>query len=91
MRHIDDFIDDRHSDDYAAWIFTHFRLPANLRARFDKFMQDRKLFCTCDGTRYAVIGASHFGDIWLTADFNRDFGYDRRVAVALCSEWSPTP
>ena len=91
MTHIDEWIEDRNSDDYAAWVFNHFRLPAILKIRFAKFMADHRLFATYEGKRYRVTGASRLGDVWLATDFNRDTGYDRRVDVALCSAWSPTP
>ena len=86
-RHIDDFIADYKSDDYAAWVFMYFRLPAIYHSRFEKFMTDHKLFCTFEGKRWRVTGASRLGDVWLAENFNRDCGYDRRVDVDLCSEW----
>lgn len=91
IRHVHDFIDDPGSDDYAAWVLNHFRLPAILKARFMKFMGKRELFCTYDGKRFRVIGASRLGDIWLTSDFTRENGYDKRVDPAKCSAWSPQP
>lgn len=89
--HIDDFIDDRKQDAYARWIFSHFRLPADLRIAFDPFMRDRKLFCDYEGKRYRVTGASTMGDVWLVKDFKKDHGYDYRVLVADCSKWGATP
>jgi hypothetical protein len=91
MVHIDDFIDNPKSDAYAAWMFSHFRLPAMTRARFDEFMEDRKLFATYDGKRYRVTGASRLGDVWLAKDFAQDTSYDLRVPVERCSEWGPKP
>ena len=91
MTHIDEWIDDRKSDDYAAWVLNHFRLPATLKMRFAKFMEEHKLFCDYEGSRYRVTGASRLGDVWLATDFNRDTGYDFRVDVAKCSLWGPTP
>ena len=89
--HIDEFISDLHSDPYAAWVFNHFRLPAILKNRFERFMRNHRLFCTYAGARYRVTGASRLGDVWLTLDFNRDVGYDLRKDVNECSNWSPTP
>jgi len=91
MRHVDDFLDDIHSDPYACWIINHFRLPAIHKARFARFMDIHRLFCTYDGKRYRVIGASRMCDVWLTADFSRDHGYDHRVDPMKCSAWSPSP
>lgn len=30
--------------------------------------------------RYRVIGCSRLGDVWLSANHHREFGYDHRVA-----------
>jgi len=89
--HIDDFIEDMGSDAYAAWVFNHFRLPALLRIRFDRFMKEHRLFCTYEGKRWRVTGASRMGDVWLSADFAREVGYERRVDVSLCSAWGASP
>jgi hypothetical protein len=88
--HVDDFIDDPHTDNYAAWIFNFFRLPAALKMRFEPFMKGQHLFCTYEGRRYRVTGASRLGDVWLARDFARDVGYDLRVEVTKCSSWGPT-
>lgn len=92
--HIDDWIDDSWNSvgdkdrQYARWMFNHFRLPATLRSDFDQFMEGHKLFCKYKNHKYRVTGASRMGDIWLAKDFNRDCGYDHRVDVEDCSEWS---
>jgi hypothetical protein len=86
--HIDEFIDKLDSDDYAAWVFSHFRLPAIRKMRFARFMMAHPLFCTFEGKRWRVTGASRLGDVWLADDPARDTGYDKRVDVALCSNWS---
>ena len=90
MTHVDDFIDSISSEDkYARWVLNHFRLPASLKMLFNEFMEPHKLFCTYEGKRYRCTGASRLGDVWLAEDFNRDTGYDLRVDVSKCSEWSP--
>ena len=87
--HVDDFIDGEFTEHcYARWMFNHFRLPAVLRADFDQFMERYKLFCTYEGVRYRVTGASRLGDVWLTTDFQQDHGYQKRVDIEKCSEWS---
>lgn len=92
--HVDDFIDDSlgtlndKNAQYARWMFNHFRLPASLRYDFDKFMKDYKLFCTYKNKKYRVTGASRLGDVWLNKDFTADHGYNLRVSVDQCSEWS---
>lgn len=87
--HVDQFIDDHRNDDYARWVLLHFRLPADLQLLFRKYMPDARLFCTWQGRRYRVTGASRMGDVWLIGDFSST-GYDHRVDIAECSEWSPT-
>jgi len=86
--HIDDFIDDYKQDAYARWMFMHFRLPAHMKMAFDKFIENRKLFCIWKEKCYRVTGASRLGDVWLTSNFKKDHGYEYRVCVDECSEWS---
>lgn len=101
--HVDDFID-RHPSpikegepghepciNYARFVFMLFRLPATQQIAFAPYASQFKLFCTWEGKRWRVIGASRLGDVWLTSDFTRDTGYDRRVDLAQCSEWSGGP
>lgn len=93
--HIDHFIDfgseamDQ-SDDaetYARWVINHFRLPAVTMNAFWPIMKEHKLFCTYDGAKYRVTGASRLGDLWLAEDFKREVGYDKRVDWRNCSGW----
>lgn len=96
MLHVDEFIDENYCEhEYARWVLHHFRLPAALKADFDQFMKDHKLFCSysINGSkqRFRVTGASRLGDVWLAKDFKRKTGYDHRVDVAKCSEWSDKP
>src|SRR5690606_35641309 len=49
-----------------------------------------KLFCTFEGRRWRVVGASRMGDVWLTEDFDSE-QYTRRVNLDDCSEWSDAP
>lgn len=88
MKHVDDFINDPKADPYARSWLESFRRPA-----WDKCEKPdiRKLFATCDGVRYRVIGCSRLGDVWLTTDFSRENGYDKRVDVDKCSSWSEVP
>jgi len=51
-------------------------------------MKDIKLFCTYQGTRWRVTGASRLGDVWLTKNIDKDTGYDERVNVSDITEWS---
>lgn len=87
-RHVDDFIDAHDSDPYAALVLNYFRLPAIDRVRYAPWMKRFALFCTYQGNRYRVTGASRLGDVWLAKDREREAGYDLRVNVDDCSEWS---
>lgn len=95
-RGVDAFIDGHGPDDtrelsYARWMLHHFRMPAVWRMHFAPFIEGRRLFCTWQGQRFRVTGASRLGDIWLAADFDRDCGYDQRVDVEACSAWGAEP
>ena len=91
-QHVDEFIEDSFSNrtksvKYARWVLMHFRLPATLRSDFSEFMEDKKLFCTFNGSRFKVIGASRLGDVWLTSNLDGGFPYKYRVSVDECSQW----
>lgn len=82
------------SDDgsrYARWMLMHFRLPAHMQMTFEPFIKERRLFCTHENERFRVTGASRLGDVWLSRDFGRDVGYDKRVQVETCSAWGAAP
>jgi hypothetical protein len=94
--HVDDFIDApciraTESESYAAWMLNHFRFPANLRFKFDKFMKGHKLFATYKDQVYRVTGASRMGDVWLATDFDRKTGYDLRVDINNIQSWGDNP
>lgn len=93
MLHVDDFIDDSftyktNSEKYARFVLNYFRLSAALTMDFEPFMKQYKLFCQYEGLKYKVTGASRMGDIWLSKDLTRDAGYDLRVCIEECSDWS---
>ena len=90
--HVDTFIDDSYGEnEYARWVLNYFRLPAVLKNDFWEFMEEHKLFCTYNDQRMRCTGASRLGDVWLTSNFKRDTGYDARVDVGECTEWSDRP
>jgi hypothetical protein len=95
-KHVDDFIDApcsqmSESETYAAWILNHFRFPANLRFKFDKFVKAHKLFATFEGKVYLVTGASRMGDVWLAEDFDRESGYGLRIDINVIQSWGDNP
>ena len=93
--HVDDWVDTPHVGDrgksYAKFVLLLHRLPAWMKNEFSPWTQQFKLFCTYRGERYRCIGASRLGDVWLTRDFEKEFGYDLRVNVMECLDWSPEP
>lgn len=97
-QHVDDFISHGPpvgggdvNTQYARWVLLHFRQPATVQFATQQFMANYTLFVTYQGERYRLIGASRLGDVWLTKTFSRSHGYDVRVLIAECSEFSDTP
>src|SRR5689334_17426416 len=95
MRHVDDFVDDPLADpelSYPRFFFMLHRLPAHMKSSFRKHIEQYKLYCTYNGRRYRVTGASRMGDIWLHSNLNFTSGtqphYERRVDISECSGWS---
>lgn len=92
--HVDDFIDQpihntpetKHIR-YAQWFLMWKIMPAHMQNGFADFYGDAKLFCEYQGKKYRCTGASRFGDVWLTENFEEDSSYDIRVDIADCSNW----
>lgn len=76
------------SEAYAKFCLDLARMPAWKKTAYSEWTRQFLLFCTYEGARYRVTGASRLGDVWLAKDFEREMGYDLRVDVAKCSEWS---
>lgn len=103
MVHIDDWVDEvlssprLPSDDdgrcYAALFFWYARLNAAAKTNISlvKGAPEMRLFCLYRGQRYRVTGASRMGDVWLARDLSREHGYDYRVEVTDCHDWSALP
>ncbi len=89
--HVDDYIDNMDTDEYASFFLLLHRLPAVLQSKFAKRIAELKLFCTYKGCRYRVTGASRLGDVWLAVNFDRDVGYDKRVGIKDCTNLSEQP
>lgn len=96
MAHVDEWIDtpvyphDRNVA-YAKFFLLLKRLPAWMQNAFSEWMDQYKLFCTYENKRYRCMGASRLGDVWLAEDFERENGYDLRVNVDHCKDWSNKP
>lgn len=90
--HVDEFIDDYgNKERYARFFFFLHRLPAVMKSEFQEWIVPFKLFCTYEGARWRVTGASRMGDVWLTKDFKQDTGYQKRVDLNLCKDWGANP
>jgi len=46
------------------------------------------VFCEYKNKKYKITGASRMGDVWLAKDLNRDSGYDERVDIEDCYNFS---
>jgi hypothetical protein len=53
-------------------------------------VQGLNVFCEYKGIKYKIMGASRLGDVWLAENFNRDNGYDNRVGIDECTNFSFT-
>ncbi len=97
--HIDKWLDtvmpntarDNPGEKYARWWFEQARWSATKQYLYSDIRDQFKLFCTFQNERYRVTGASSMGDVWLTKNFSSGSGYDGRVEVAMCSQWSNNP
>lgn len=88
MTHVDDFIGDYSKDKYARWFLFLHRLSAAFQADFHEWITSYKLYCVYKDKKYRCTGASRLGDVWLTSDFDREMGYELRVDVDDCSNWT---
>lgn len=94
MKHVDDWLDEpstNEADVYAKKCLSVARLPAIDRWNLPKAEQTPPLFCTYENKRYRCTGASRMGDVWLTKDFKQETGYQIRVDLDNCTDWSATP
>lgn len=89
---VDEFIDDFMIRDiyerYAQWLLSHYRMAAAYQSQFEPFIAPFQLFCRYKDEIFKVTGASRLGDIWLARDYKRVNGYDLRVDINECSDWS---
>jgi len=76
---------------YACFVLHHKTLSAVTQMAYKPYIEQHLLFCTYEGLRYKVNVASRLGDIGLAKDLTRQHGYDIRVEVTKCSDWSANP
>ena len=94
--HIDDWLDkaacrQEMNIRYAAFVLHLRRLPATYYFAFIKLFGELPLYVKYQGEVYRCNGASRLGDVYLAKNYTRTAGYDMRVAVDGCSEWSDIP
>lgn len=95
--HVDDWLDTLDAtypnpgEAYARWFLEYHRLPAWKKTLYAHVMAPFKLFCDYNGIRVRCTGASRMGDVWLVSDMEKSQGYNFRVNVEECSNWSATP
>ena len=94
--HIDDWLDSAACSQDPSIVYTAFvlhlkRLPATYYISFLNLLGPLPLFCRCEGKVWRCTGASRMGDVYLAENLERENGYDRRVEVTKCSEWSNRP
>ena len=91
MLHIDDWLDTPSEDPeiiLAKEFLEYCRRPA--MDKEDSWLRANPLFCTYKEERWKVLGASRMGDVWLTKHFDRIYGYDIRIYISECSNFSKT-
>jgi hypothetical protein len=93
--HVHDWIDERTcgkcpDEEKYAVAFLHIKATTSAVNTWviEPIMKQHKLFCTYKGSKYRVTGCSSMGDIWLVKNYNKDNGYDLRVDIEECTDWS---
>jgi hypothetical protein len=88
VRHCDDYIDDESAPQALRDYLARARSPAHGMVSSDPYPT---LFADHDGRRVRVVMASCLGDVGVTSDLAREFGYDSRVSVADLSNFGDSP
>ncbi len=79
------------NENYARFFLNFKRMPAAWQYAYKPYIEQYKLFCDHEGTRYRVTGASRLGDIWLAKNHDQENRYNLRVDLKTCSNWGPAP
>lgn len=87
IKHCDDYIDDPTQPECLRKFLDYSRAPAHGSLRDEP---KPKLFATFEGKRVRVTMASRFGDVGITSDLSRKYGYESRVSVEQLSDFSAT-
>ena len=89
--HIYDWLDEEKTD--LAELKVQEYLDFRTRAAVYQMENKEKIYglfvyCEYKGIKYRITGASRLGDIWLAKNLERESGYDIRVMIEDCSEFS---
>lgn len=84
-RHCDDYIDDLSQPECLRKFLDHARAPAHGSLRDQP---KPTLYASHNGQRVRVTMASRFGDVGITPDLAREYGYESRVAVDSLTDFS---
>lgn len=87
-KHCDDYIDDPTQPECLRKFLDHARSPAHGSLRDEP---RPTLYATHDGQRVRVTMASRFGDVGITPDLAKEYGYASRVAVESLTDFSDAP
>ena len=87
FKHCDDYIDDPTAPPVLRTFLAYARSPAHGMWGGSQ----PKLFATYDGVRYRVTMASRHGDVGLSLDHDRDYGYIKRAPVDALTELGAQP
>lgn len=83
-KHCDDYIDDATQPACLRQFLDYARSPAH---GADRDGGKPPLFADHEGRRVRVTMASRFGDVGISSDLKRQYGYDKRVAVEALSNF----
>lgn len=71
---------------YAKRWLHEFTKPAMFKN--NAWLAKSPLFVEYKGEKYRCTGASRMGDVWLASNLATEYGYDKRVDVEDCYNWS---
>ncbi len=85
FKHCDDYIDDLSQPECLRKFLDHARAPAHGALRDEP---KPALFANHNGRRVRVTMASRFGDVGITTELGREYGYEQRVPVSALSDFA---
>jgi hypothetical protein len=88
MKHCDDYIDDETAPVALRRYLERARSPGHGMGASDPYPE---LYADLRGERVRVVMASRLGDVGVTRDLSKKFGYQLRVMVADLSNFGDQP